>query len=94
MNYIIKRKKLFLVLLLIVLFIVAYTKISQQVEIKKLNQMKAKYNADIERLKLLKENLEEELKNIDNSDVQYLEKQARQKRRLIKPGEIIYVITE
>lgn len=46
--------------------------------------------ADREKLLSEKESLKEEMKNVN--DVDYIEEQARMQLRLIKPGEILYIL--
>lgn len=62
-----------------------YSVISQQMEYKKVI-------AEQEALKREKAKLEHELKQVDT--LEYIEDQARSVLRMVKPGEILYIIPE
>ncbi len=52
----------------------------------------AELSADNSRLTAEKASLAEELKNVN--DYEYIEEQARIQLRLIKPGEVLYILDE
>ncbi len=90
MQFLLKRKLLLTVLIIGLVVFVAYTKINQQLEMEKLIEDKARLEADISRLELLKKNLEEELKNVDSKE--FIEEYARKKFRMVKENEMIFII--
>ncbi len=92
MRFLLKRKILLTVLVMLLLVFVAYTKIDQQLEMERLSEDKARLEADINRLELLKKNLEEELRNVDSEG--FIEEYARKKFRMVKENEMIFIISE
>ncbi len=92
MSFFLKRKLLFTIIIVIFLLFIGYTKVNQQLEIEKLTEDKARLEADIERLELLKQVLKEELKNIDSNE--YIEEYARSRLRMIKENEMIFIVNE
>ncbi len=90
MQFLLKRRLLLTMLIIGLVVFVAYTKINQQLEMEKLIEDKARLEADISRLELLKKNLEEELKNVDSKE--FIEEYARKKFRMVKENEMIFII--
>ncbi len=90
MQFLLKRRLLLTILIIGLVVFVAYTKINQQLEMEKLIEDKARLEADISRLELLKKNLEEELKNVDSKE--FIEEYARKKFRMVKENEMIFII--
>ncbi len=92
MRVIFKNKLLLTFIVIGLIIFVAYTKINQQLEMEKLSEDKARLEADINRLELLKKNLEEELRNVDSKE--FVEEYARKKFRMVKENEMIFIINE
>ncbi|MCR4710963.1 MAG: septum formation initiator family protein, partial [Clostridia bacterium] len=57
-----------------------------------LHQERAELKAENEKLEAQKEDLEAELKNVN--DLDYIEEQARKQLKMIKPGEVLFVLNE
>ncbi len=66
--------------------------ISQELQYRKLRIEEADYRAEIELLSEEIERLEERLES--SQDPQAIEKIAREKLKMVKPNEIIYIIQE
>lgn len=81
-----KRKKSLFLLGIAVLF--AIILIKQQVTIARLNKQYRQYNEQMSKLKYVNTQLDEELKQTKRND--YIEKMAREKLGLVKPGEILF----
>lgn len=86
------RKKLLLLIVLGLLIFGVSTFISQQIQIRQLNAERLGYIAKIERLKLVKQNLQEELEK--SSSLDYIEIVAREKYNMVKPDEILFFVNE
>ncbi len=87
-----RKKNIAILILVFVLLLVAYTKFNQQKEFQRLTKERAFYEAEISRLETLKEALEEELKNASRPE--YIENIARQKLKMVKPTEMIFIVNE
>ena len=83
-----KRSVVIIALLLILLG--AYTFVYQQLEVKKLKEDRLALQLEVQRLELLKANLEDELKRSDS--LAYIEDVARGQLKMIMPDEMLYVI--
>lgn len=83
-------KRIILIVAIVIILFGATTFISQQVQLKNLQEERLAKQAQIERLTLIRQTLLEELKNAD--DLGYIETIAREKFKMVKPDEIIYVI--
>ncbi len=81
-----KRKKSLFLLGIAVVF--AIILIKQQVTIARLNKQYRQYNEQMSKLKYVNTQLDEELKQTKRND--YIEKMAREKLGLVKPGEILF----
>ncbi len=92
MQFLFKRKIILTIFIIVLIVFVALTKVNQQLEMEKLSEDKARLEADIDRLELLKKNLEEELKNVDSKE--FVEEYARKKFRMVKENEMIFIINE
>lgn len=86
------RKKLLLLIALALIVFGTSTFISQQIQLKQLQAERLGYIAKIERLKLVKQNLEEELEK--SSTLEYIEIVAREKYNMVKPDEILFFINQ
>ncbi|WP_459129157.1 FtsB family cell division protein [Guggenheimella bovis] len=87
-----KKNKLPLILAVLILLVAVYIQMNQGMEMQKLIEERKAYQAEIERLKLVKLNLQNELKNSGNLD--YIEMIAREKLKMVKPDEIVYYVHE
>lgn len=83
-------KKLLLLIALGLIIFGTSTYVSQQIQIKQLTAEQLGYIAKIERLKLVKQNLQEELER--SSSLDYIEIVAREKYNMVKPDEILFFI--
>jgi cell division protein FtsB len=81
-----KRKKSLFLLGMAAVFIVILVK--QQITIAKLNKQYKQYNEQMSKLKYVNSQLYEELDQTKRID--YIEKMAREKLGLVKPGEILF----
>ena len=75
----------------IILIVIAVVLVSVN-NIFRLREENADLKAQNKDLISEKENLKEELKNV--KDLEYIEEQARIQLRMIKPGEIIYILQD
>lgn len=82
-----KKKKILLRVLVFLFFGVIMVK--QQIIIFRLNKDIKSYNEILNKVKAQNLDLKEELKISERAD--YIERLARQKLRLIKPGEILFI---
>ncbi len=80
-----------LVLTAVVVIMIAVVGVSVK-SIFSLRAEQAELSADNSRLTAEKASLAEELKNVN--DYEYIEEQARIQLRLIKPGEVLYILDE
>lgn len=80
-----RKKSLFLLGIAIVFAIIL---IKQQITIAKLNKQYRQYNEQMSKLKYVNSQLNDELKQAQRTD--YIEKMAREKLGLVKPGEILF----
>lgn len=78
-------------LILILVFVYAcFTFFNQQAKLNSYSQDISYYSAQIEELKLKKEELEEEQKNVNSE--QYIEEVARKKLEMYLPNETVFHI--
>lgn len=80
-----KKKK---TILLAICLIAGFILLRQQYAIYKLKVEYRKYNEQLSKLKYINSQLNEDLKETKRED--YIEKMARDKLGLIKPGEILF----
>lgn len=86
------RKKIAVIILLIIIVLAGF---NYYTNIKKINQLKTKIselNKEIESSREKQANLKVQLKDIDNKD--FVERIARTKLGLVKPGEILVIPVE
>lgn len=83
-----KRKKKWFMKIVVAIFFIAIL-IRQQVVIVRLNNEQKEFEEALNKAKLQNMQLKEELKISQRAD--YIEQLARQKLRLIKPGEILFI---
>lgn len=81
-----KRKRSLILLGIAALFVVILIK--QQVTITGLNKQYKQYNEQMSKLKYVNSQLNEELDQTKRTD--YIERMAREKLGLVKPGEILF----
>lgn len=81
-----KKKRIFLILGIVVIFSVILIK--QQITISKLAKQYKQYDNQLNKLKYINNELNENLKKTENNE--YIEQMAREKFGLIKPGEILF----
>jgi len=87
-----KRNKYMVLLSIVFAIYVSTALISQEFQYRKLRVEEADYRAEIELLSEEIERLEERLES--SQDPQAIEKIAREKLKMVKPNEIIYIIQE
>lgn len=83
-----KRKKKWFLKILAAIFFISIL-VRQQVVIVRLNNEQKEFQEVLNKAKLQNVQLKEELKISKRTD--YIEQLARQKLRLIKPGEILFI---
>ncbi len=76
-------------ILLLLIFWLGKTLISQSLMMKELNSTKEQYEEEITQLEEDIEELQNEIKNKDS--LEFVEKVARDELKLVKPREIIYI---
>lgn len=92
-NYRLKRKKAIIKLIKTVIVVIIIAVLGMSVKnIFMLTMENKKLEQQYKELSSEKEALEDELKNVNDKD--YIEEQARIQLRLIKPGEIIYILQD
>lgn len=92
-NYRLKRKKAIIKLIKTVIVVIIIAVLGMSVKnILMLTMENKKLEQQYKELSSEKEALEDELKNVNDKD--YIEEQARIQLRLIKPGEIIYILQD
>jgi len=89
---IIKRNRYAFIFIVIFLAYVGVTLIRQEVQYKTLKAEEETYLKEIESLNLEIAKLEKELES--NKDLKAIEKIAREKLKMVKPNEIVYIIQE
>ncbi|NLY37031.1 MAG: hypothetical protein GX046_07340 [Tissierellia bacterium] len=85
-----RRKRSIMIIALLLILLGLYTYIYQQMEMKKLKDDRVSLQLEVQRLELLKANLEEELRR--SGSLAYIEDVARGQLRMIMPDEMLYVI--
>lgn len=89
---ILKKNKLVMVLIVLLLVFYGYSAVRQEVMTRKLRSELAAKEAEIEELMLQKESLEIDIEKATTDE--YIERIAREKLKMVKADEIIYVIDE
>ena len=79
-----------MIIALLLILLGLYTYVYQQMEMKKLKDDRVSLQLEVQRLELLKANLEEELRR--SGSLAYIEDVARGQLRMIMPDEMLYVI--
>lgn len=87
-----KTKIIILVLVMLFLLYFGVQVIQQNQHMKALEKERLEYEQEIEALNLKIIDLKDKIDN-KNSD-EYIEKMAREKLKMVKPDEIIYIIKE
>ena len=85
-----KRNKIAIVISLLLVSYLSIVLVNQQI---KLNELKAEEKQTLLRIQELKEQKEELDRRLEQSDdLDFIEKVAREKLKMVKPNEIIYII--
>lgn len=87
-----KRNKIIIVFFVIFFIYVGYTIVSNESKYKELKSDEEKYNKEIAVLKEEIESLKIEIEKSQSHEM--IEKIAREKLKMVKPNEIIYIIQE
>lgn len=87
-----KRNKIMIFIIMIFLFYISFSFISQELKFKELAAEKASYEQEIVLLQGNAKKLEEEIDKSKSPEA--IEKLAREKLKMVKPNEIIYMIQE
>lgn len=82
-------KKRELAVIIVILSFFGLIFIKQQIIINRLNKEYKQLGDQLSKLKLQNEQLNEQFNIVKRSD--YIEKMAREKLRLVKPGEILFI---
>lgn len=91
-NHFLKRNQITLVVLMVFLAYVSVTLVRQEIVLRGVQYEEAEKLAEIERLTSEVENLEERIE--ESGDLEYIEKIAREKLKMVKSNEIIYIIQD
>ncbi|NLY73230.1 MAG: hypothetical protein GX079_06020 [Tissierellia bacterium] len=86
----ITKRRFTLIIVLLLFLIGLYTFVHQQMEMKKLKEDRIALQLEVQRLELLKANLEEELRR--SGSLAYIEDVARGQLKMVMPDEMLYVI--
>jgi cell division protein FtsL len=89
---IIKRNRYVFIFVVIFSIYVAVTLVRQEVQYRSLKAEEETYLKEIDSLNIEIAKLEKELES--NKDLKSIEKIAREKLKMVKPNEIIYIIQE
>ncbi len=87
-----KRNKIIIVFFFVFFLYVSYTIISNEAKYKELKVEEENYNKEIARLKEEIETLKIEIEKSQSHEI--IEKIAREKLKMVKPNEIIYIIQD
>lgn len=87
-----KRNKIIIVFFIIFFAYIAYTVVSNEAKYKELKAEEASYNKEIAVLKEEIESLKIEIEKSQSHEM--IEKIAREKLKMVKPNEIIYIIQD
>lgn len=91
-NHFFKRNQITLVILMVFLAYVSVTLVRQEIVLREVQYEEAEKLAEIEQLTTEVEKLEERIEEAD--DMAYIEKIAREKLKMVKSNEIIYIIQD
>ena len=83
------KKKLLVIILLVIIVVASFNYYTNFKKINKLESEISKLNKEIESSKQKNEKLNEQLVNIN--DEEFIEKVARTKLGLVKPGEVLVI---
>lgn len=86
------KNKIVIILALVVLLYFSYILIKQELKYNELMDDKIYYANEIDRLKEVIEELNKKIDEI--STPEYIEQIARERLKMVKPDEIIYIIDE
>ena len=84
--------KVFLVLCILFIVYITYIMIIQELKNIELEKELAMYQKELDELHVMVEDLADELGK--TKDLDYIEKLAREKLKMVKPNEIMYIINE
>lgn len=82
-----KKRELVIIICILIFFGVIFIK--QQIIINRLNKEYKQYNDQLSKIKMQNEQLNEQFNIMKRED--YIEKLARDKLGLVKPGEILFI---
>ena len=86
------KKKIMIIALLVIVTVISYNYYKNYQQINNLESQIESLNTEIEKTKEENENLNEQLVNIENNE--FVEKVARTKLGLVKPGEVLLIPIE
>jgi len=84
--------KLFLLVCMLFIFYIAYIMIVQELKNIELEKELVEYQSQLEELHVVVDELSDELGK--TKDLDYIEKLAREKLKMVKPNEIMYIIKD
>lgn len=87
-----KRNRISIIMTLIVVSYLSIVLINQQIKLHELKKEEAKTLSRIRELETIKGELEKKIEQGD--DLDFIEKVAREKLKMVKPNEIIYIIQD
>ena len=88
----IRRNKILIIMILVVIGYVSWILIDQRLRLQELIKEKGELDKKVEQLKELEEQLVKEKEMVN--DPMYIERVARERLKMVKPNEIIYIDQE
>lgn len=89
---VVKRNKYLIFILVVFLAYVGYSTVRAEIKIQELKAREATLTEELNKLNEEKESLTKQLE--DSKSLESIEKIAREKLKMVKPSEVIYIIQE
>lgn len=89
---VVKRNKYLIFILVVFLAYVGYSTVRAEIKIQELRAREATLTEELNKLNEEKESLTKQLE--DSKSLESIEKIAREKLKMVKPSEVIYIIQE
>lgn len=87
-----KRPKVLIIFMSIFLLYFGYTMVTQQIKLLELSKEKKAYEEQIEKRKMEIDSLKKQLEEVQSPS--YIEKIAREKLKMVRPDEIIFILED
>lgn len=88
----VKRNKYLIIFMVVFLSYIGYTVVKTEIKIQELKANEAVLKEELNKLTEEKETLTKELEN--SKSLESIEKIAREKLKMVKPNEVIYIIQD